>query len=696
MAALAGALLAPAAATSAYGTGAENLDLGPHVTRTDVGPTGYSVTFRYDAPDDVQSVRIWGDWQFSEPAAVVDLNSAQGRFGKDWRPGDIVAKPGPGFLLSDMTKGEDGVWSWTSPLPSGTYSYHFVHDDCAGPSNAGCTRILDPANPSWSHELTPTGAVPYNTVYVPENPLFTTYDYSAHAPTPPERTGTYEHREYDSPNSTSPVGKHHLVAYLPAGYDPDREVPYPTLYVSHGANGNEATWNVQGLSNFIMENLVAQGVVQPMVIVSTNHNGLAGEAGYSRDVLDNVIPFIEREYNVSTNPADRAMSGQSAGGARTLGLLYNYAPTFEYYGAWAPAAFPGLPTAAQIENVRGVKGGIHMGTGLQDFLANIAPLSLARVQTLVSAGIAVDEHNVNGDHQWQAAREMYEDFLRNVAFRATSTEVTVERTDTALRVGAAVAPLGMPNIKPTGSVEFRAHGELIGVAPLQNYGTAELVLARQSVPTGSVEARYVGGALFNPSTSSSVSVPELPDTVKPVATLVTPTTAGPFPVLSVNVDASDDRGLTRVVANIYKDGKLYKSTQTAADGAQAATHTATVTLPDGAYSIRYNASDLAGNVAQTRTFEFTIDATKPVATIKDGTSYTVKTGETYDLISFKLSDAGKIDKVELNGKVKDLTNNPWSDVNYVKPGVFGGVKGANTLVVFDVAGNTQTYTFTLN
>jgi Predicted extracellular nuclease len=90
------------------------------------------------------------------------------------------------------------------------------------------------------------------------------------------------------------------------------------------------------------------------------------------------------------------------------------------------------------------------------------------------------------------------------------------------------------------------------------------------------------------------------------------------------------------------------------------------------------------------------DRTKPTATIKEGASFTVRTGDTFDRISYKLYDAGKIDKVTLNGVVKDLTDNTWSDVNFIRPGVFGGVKGLNTLVVHDVAGNTQTYTFTLN
>lgn len=186
------------------------------------------------------------------------------------------------------------------------------------------------------------------------------------------------------------------------------------------------------------------------------------------------------------------------------------------------------------------------------------------------------------------------------------------------------------------------------------------------------------------------------DTQKPVATLAAPTTGGPTPALQVRVDASDDRGLQRIVANIYRDGKLVKGTQSAMNGAKTGTHTATPTLPDGAYTMKYNAEDLAGNIAQTGTVAFTIDATVPQATVKDGASFTVGADGTYDLVSFKLADAGKVSQVTLNGVVKDLTDNAWSDLNFVKPGVFGAVQGLNTLIVHDVAGNTATTTFTLN
>lgn len=187
------------------------------------------------------------------------------------------------------------------------------------------------------------------------------------------------------------------------------------------------------------------------------------------------------------------------------------------------------------------------------------------------------------------------------------------------------------------------------------------------------------------------------DAVKPTAVLAAPTTAGPFSALDLRVDATDDRGLAKIVANVYREGALVDSTQSAvADGATTASHAASVTLPDGSYQLRYNAHDRAGNVSATGTFAFTIDATAPTATVKDGADFTVRTGDTFDTVSFKLFDAGRVDRVELNGTVKDLTDNTWSDLNFVRPGVFGAVRGENTLVVFDVAGNSHTTVFTLN
>ena len=131
-----------------------------------------------------------------------------------------------------------------------------------------------------------------------------------------------------------------------------------------------------------------------------------------------------------------------------------------------------------------------------------------------------------------------------------------------------------------------------------------------------------------------VTVLPIIDTTKPQVMLVSPTTAGPFQTLSVSVGATDNIGLSRIVANIYKDGTLVKGTQSPANGATSASHTATVQLPDGYYTIRYNAEDLAGHISQTSTFAVAVDTTSPTVTAKEGASYTVGSGGTYSLVSF--------------------------------------------------------------
>lgn len=102
--------------------------------------------------------------------------------------------------------------------------------------------------------------------------------------------------------------------------------------------------------------------------------------------------------------------------------------------------------------------------------------------------------------------------------------------------------------------------------------------------------------------------------------------------------------------------------------------------------------DVAGNPTTVR---FTLDVTAPTATVKTGAEFTVGADGTYSRVSFKLHDAGEIDRLTLNGVAKDLSDNAWSDLNAVAPGAFGAVAGENTLVVYDVAGNPRTVRFTL-
>ena len=121
----------------------------------------------------------------------------------------------------------------------------------------------------------------------------------------------------------------------------------------------------------------------------------------------------------------------------------------------------------------------------------------------------------------------------------------------------------------------------------------------------------------------------------------------------------------------------------------------TNTLDDGDYCITGLISDNAGNTngGGVHVKFITIDNTGPTVTIKDSS---IGNGiDVFQSVSFKLFDQYKVDKVEINGILKELSNNKWSDLNNVEPGKFGAVEGLNTLVIYDVAGNTTTFEFIL-
>ncbi|MGZ0712714.1 carbohydrate-binding protein (plasmid) [Coraliomargarita sp. W4R53] len=297
-----------------------------------------------------------------------------------------------------------------------------------------------------------------------------------------------------------------------------------------------------------------------------------------------------------------------------------------------------------------------------------------------------------GAHTFTATVNGVRDTVDIDVAAAELASLSVEASSTAVDEGDSVT------LNVSGVDEF---GNTVAVDPAT-------VTVSSDVATDVVEALTVSfidagthtltASVGGVSASTSVEVAEIvvADTERPVVVLVSPSTAGPFRELSVQVDAADNAGLNRVVANIYKDGVLVKSTQSAADGATEFSHQATVALVDGSYSMKYNASDLAGNISTTSVVSFTIDATAPTVTVKTGDAFTIGDALAgFEKVSFKLFDAGLVDRVEINGTVKDLNDAKWSDVNGIVPGTFGAVLGENEMVVFDVAGNATELTFTL-
>ena len=108
----------------------------PQVLHTGRAPTGYEVTFRYYDPS-ATTVQVRGEWFFSN-AANTTTTSSLGLLPTQWSPGDFPIAfpnqgPAPNWPVAQMTLDHaTGVWSYTTPLPSGTFTYGF-YVNCTGP-----------------------------------------------------------------------------------------------------------------------------------------------------------------------------------------------------------------------------------------------------------------------------------------------------------------------------------------------------------------------------------------------------------------------------------------------------------------------------------------------------------------------------------------------------------------------------------
>src|SRR3954449_6010525 len=311
----------------------------PQVVHTGTAPTGYEVTFKVTDPS-ARRMRIKGEWGFASPAEILasPFNTSGPRLPAQWRPGDVPLQapngPNANWPVADMTKDANGVWTWTTPLPSGVWSYQFYKDcDAQAPALTGCVATADPANPPWNTR----GSVErFSQICVPSDPAFGTVDFSWQDAAPPAQRGTLEDVAYPSPLSTSPVGSHDLAVYLPPGYDPSRATPYPLFVLSHGGSEHEVDWSTQGRLPQIVDNLIAAGKMQPIVVAMTNFEDLANaEPGYADDVEHQVIPYMESRYNVTKSASGRATAGTSGGATRMNELLFHHTPVFGYVGVWS-------------------------------------------------------------------------------------------------------------------------------------------------------------------------------------------------------------------------------------------------------------------------------------------------------------------------------------------------------------------------
>jgi enterochelin esterase-like enzyme len=230
-----------------------------------------------------------------------------------------------------LTKGEDGIWSLTTqPLEPDMYGYSFLVDGVS---------MTDPGNPVSKPNLlfkssllhVPGGPeLPWEVRDVPRGAV-TQHFYRSRI--------AQDTRDY--------------FVYTPPGYATDTAKRYPVLYLLHGFSDDAGGWTQVGQAHVILDNLIASGQAQPMIVVMPLGYGtmevvrdpqnafrdpaMAGKNfnRFRQALLEEVMPMVERDYRAFTDSNYRAIAGLSMGGSETLYTALNYPDKFRYVAAFS-------------------------------------------------------------------------------------------------------------------------------------------------------------------------------------------------------------------------------------------------------------------------------------------------------------------------------------------------------------------------
>ena len=209
-----------------------------------------------------------------------------------------------------------------------------------------------------------------------------------------------------------------LHVWTPAGYEKSAD-KLPVLYLVHGGGDNDKSWPTVGAAGLILDNLMAEGKMVPMVVVMPNgtiempDGNFQGEVPvFAKDMVTSIIPFIEDNYRVYTDQDHRAMAGLSMGGMETLEVTLNHPEMFSYVWVLSSSFAPGNKEVYEYERGRLKKEADKYNKNFKQLVftqggkADIAYNNCQETLKLFdAAGIKYEYMDVPGGHSWTAWRQ---------------------------------------------------------------------------------------------------------------------------------------------------------------------------------------------------------------------------------------------------------------------------------------------------
>lgn len=310
-----------------------------------------------------------------------------------------------GYPAAKLQKDEVGVWSFTTAtgVSPNVYTYDF---------NVDGLKVFDPKNAQFKESN--NGVSNLFEIKGTENDFQTLKDVPH---------GKIEKVFYKSTALEGVTRRLHV--YLPPNFDEiSKKEKLPVLYLLHGGGDNDASWTTIGRANLILDNLYAEGKLKPMIVVMpaghTHIQGFFMGAGaqqdpFCRDMIQDVIPFVEKTYPVSNKREHRAIAGLSMGGIQTINLALWYPDLFSQVFPLSTGYFPN--TIAEIKEKYGAVMRNKTINTFKDFKiymggeTDIAyQNNLNMMKMFDEFGIKYKYENGGGAHTFLAWRQNLKDF----------------------------------------------------------------------------------------------------------------------------------------------------------------------------------------------------------------------------------------------------------------------------------------------
>ncbi len=272
--------------------------------------------------------------------------------------------------LQPMKKDGSGVWSVIlGPAEPNIYEYSLVVDGL---------QIVDTSN-DWT-KIWQRRTI--NMVLVPgDKTMFFEEQKVPH--------GTVHIHKYPSKSLGVTRG---IYVYTPPGYENSQNIKYPVLYLLHGLGDTESTWTEIGRANVIIDNLLAAKKARPLVIVMPyghtpsappDRSSIDNYGDFEKNLIEDLIPYIQKQYKVSDNQKDRAIAGLSMGGGQALTIGLGNLKLFGWIGAFSSA----IPPEDKLDKLLAEPNSVNdkldllwIGCGNKDFLYQLNLKFLERLK----------------------------------------------------------------------------------------------------------------------------------------------------------------------------------------------------------------------------------------------------------------------------------------------------------------------------